>query len=253
MNRLQRWLDPFFGLALSVALAMAVFTAWPTTALAAGGLFGGADVATESRNVAEFEAVQTRGPDVVVRQGPVVAVSVKADRQLLPLLETVVEDTAQGKTLVLRWKPGSVVMTRHNPVVTITTPRLSAVLVQGSGDVLAEQIKGPRLLARVDGSGDIQLSGLLVDELKLEIKGSGDIQASGQAGRLAVAIAGSGDVRSSGLKADEVSVSIAGSGDASVQADKTLSVSIAGSGDVVYSGNASVRKTVAGSGSVSRR
>lgn len=253
MNRLQRWLDPFFGLALSAALAMAVFTAWPTAALAAGGLFGGGDVLSESRSVAEFEAVLTRGPDVVVRQGPVASVTVKADRQLLPLLETLVEDTAQGKTLVLRWKPHSLVMTRHNPVVTITTPRLSALLVQGSGDVLAEQIKGARLLARVDGSGDIKLTGLVVDELKLEVKGSGDIQASGQASRLAVAIAGSGDVQSSALRADEVSVSIAGSGDVSVQADKTLVVNIAGSGDVVYSGNASVRKTVAGSGSVSRR
>jgi len=253
MNRPQRWLDPIFGLALSVALAMAVLTAWPGVAQAAGGLLGSSDVVTENRSVAEFEAVLTRGPDVVVRQGPVASVSVKADRQLLPLLETLVEDTAQGKTLVLRWKPNSLVMTRHNPVVTITTPRLSALLVQGSGDVQAEQIKGPRLLARVEGSGDIQLNGLLVDALTLEIKGSGDIQASGQAGRLAVAITGSGDVRSSALKADDVSVSIAGSGDASVQADKTLAVSIAGSGDVVYSGNASVRKTVAGSGSVSRR
>ncbi len=253
MNRLLRWLDPLFGLALTGALAMAVLTALPGTALAAGGLFGGADMATESRTVADFEAVLTRGADVVIRQGSTLSVSVKAERTLLPLLETVVEDTAQGKTLVLRWKPNSLVMSRNTPVVTITTPRLSAVLVLGSGDVLAEQIKGPRLLARVEGSGDIKLSGLAVDELKLEIKGSGDILASGQATRLAVAIAGSGDVRSTDLKADDVSVSIAGSGDASVQADKTLVVSIAGSGDVVYSGNATVRKTVAGSGSVSRR
>ncbi len=253
MNRVLHWLDRFFGLALSAALAMAVLTAWPGAAQAAGNLFGSADLATEARNVAEFDAVLTRGPDVVVRQGAAVSVSVKADRQLLALLETVVEDTAQGKTLVLRWKPGSLVTTRHSPVVTITTPRLAALLVMGSGDVLAEQISGPRLLARVEGSGDIKLSGLAVDELKLEIKGSGDIQASGRATRLAVAIAGSGDVRSTGLLADDVSVSIAGSGDASVFADKTLAVSIAGSGDVVYSGNATVRKTVAGSGSVSKR
>ncbi|OYU92649.1 MAG: hypothetical protein CFE45_22465, partial [Burkholderiales bacterium PBB5] len=116
MNRLQRWLDPLFGLALSSALAMAVLTALPGNARAAGGLLGGADIVTESRTVADFEAVLTRGADVVVRQGSAVSVSVKADRTLLPLLETVVEDTAQGKTLVLRWKPNSLVMSRHNPV-----------------------------------------------------------------------------------------------------------------------------------------
>ena len=246
MKRLLRWLDPLFGVALSAALAMAVLTALPGMALAADG-------ATEVRTVAEFDAVVTRGPDVVVRQGATTSVSVKADRKQLPQLETVVEDTGPGKTLVIRWKPGSVWSARGNAEVTITAPRLSMLGVLGSGDVLAEQIKGARLLARIEGSGDIKLHGLAVDELKLEVKGSGDIEASGQAGRLSVAIAGSGDVQTRELKADDVSVNIAGSGDASVQAVKSLTVNIAGSGHVAYSGNPAVTKAVVGSGSVGRR
>lgn len=253
MTRLLRWLDPMFGLALAASLLMVAVTAWPGTALAGDWQRGNGEAATEQRNAADVDAVQTHGPSVVVRLGSTPSVSVKADRNLLPLLETVVEDTAHGKTLVVRWKRGTSFHAKVEPVVTVTVSRLSTLVVSGSGDIVAEALKLPRLSARVEGSGDIRLTGLAADELKLAVMGSGDIAVSGQARRLAVSIAGSGDIKTDALKADEVSVSIAGSGDASVNAEKSLAVSIAGSGDVVYSGNATLAKTVAGSGEVIKR
>ena len=253
MNRLMRWLDPLFGTVLAAALSMVVLTAWPGAAEAVDRVVGSGESVTEQRTVGDFDAVQTSSIKVLVRQGTTPSVSVQADRNLLPLLETVVEDGAQGKVLKLRWKRWSGVLTRVEPVVTVVVVRLQALTVSGSGNIVAEPLKLPKLLARVEGSGDVKLNGLVADELKIEIKGSGDVQASGRASQLSVSIAGSGDVQTADLKADDVVVSIAGSGDASVFADKTLAVSIAGSGDVVYGGNAVVKKSVAGSGSVGRR
>lgn len=253
MTRWLRWLDSIFGLALATSLLMVAVTVWPGVALAAERLAGDGEVATEPRSVADFEALLTQGPSVVVRQGGANAISVKADRNLLPLLETVVEDTRLGRTLVVRWKRGASVRTRVEPVVTVTAARLSALVVSGSGDIAGDALRLPRLSARVEGSGDIRLSALVVDELKLAVAGSGDLSASGQASRLAISIAGSGDVKADALRSDEVSVDIAGSGDASVHAEKRLSVSIAGSGDVVYRGNATLAKSVAGSGEVTKR
>lgn len=253
MTRLLRWLDPMFGLALAASLLMVAITAWPGAALAADWQRGNGEAATEQRNAAEVDAVQTNGPGVLLRQGATPSISVKADRNLLPLLETVVEDTAHGKTLVVRWKRGASFQTKVEPVVTVTLARVSALVVSGSGDLMAEALELPRLSARVQGSGDIRLTGLSVDELKLAVVGSGDIVASGRARQLAASIAGSGDIKTEALKADEVSVSIVGSGDASVQAEKSLSVNIAGSGDVVYRGNATLAKSVAGSGEVIKR
>ena len=253
MNGLMRWLDPLFGVALAAALSMVVLTAWPGSAQAADRVVGSGESVTEQRSVGEFDALQTSSIKVLVRQGATSSVSVQADRNLLPLLETVVEDGAQGKVLKLRWKRWSDIKTKVEPVVTVVVVRLQALTVSGSGDIVAEPLQQPRLLVRVEGSGDVKLNGLVADELKVEIKGSGDVKASGRASRLSVSIAGSGDVQTADLKADDVVVNIAGSGDASVFADKTLAVSIAGSGDVVYSGNAVVKKSVAGSGSVTRR
>lgn len=253
MNRLLRWLDPMFALALIASLMMMAVTAWPGAALAADWQRGNGEAATEQRSAAAVEAVQTNGPDLVVRQGATPSISVKADRNLLPLLETVVEDTVHGKTLVVRWKRGASFQTKVEPVVTVTLARVSALVVSGSGDIVADALQAPRLSARVQGSGDMRLTGLAVDELTLAVVGSGDIVASGQARQLAASITGSGDIQTASLKADDVSVSIAGSGDASVHAEKTLSVSIAGSGDVVYRGNAKLTKTLAGSGEVTKR
>lgn len=253
MNRLMRWLDPLFGVALVAALSMVVLTAWPGAAQAADRVLGSGEPATELRPVGDFDALRTSSIKVLVRQGTTPSVSVRADRNLLPLLETVVEDGANGKTLKLRWKRGYDIQSKVVPEVTVVVVRLQALMVSGSGDIVAERLQQAKLLVRVEGSGDVKLDGLSADELKVEIKGSGDAQASGRASRLSVSIAGSGDVQTADLKADDVVVSIAGSGDASVFADKTLAVSIAGSGDVVYSGNAVVKQSVVGSGSVGRR
>lgn len=249
-TRLLHWLDPLFALTLAGALAMVAATAWPRPAAAA-------DLATETRSVGQFEAVQTLGPAVRLRQGQATSVGVAAERSLLPLLETVVEDTRLGRTLVVRWKRGHGTVNLWSrgsePVVTIVAPQVTGLLVSGSGDLLAEGLSPPSLTARIDGSGDIRLIGLATDALALAVAGSGDITASGRSVRLTASVAGSGDIRAADLAAAMVEVNIAGSGDVRVQADKTLAVNIAGSGDVVYGGNPVLKQSILGSGSVTRR
>lgn len=247
-RRPLRWLDPQLGTALAAALVMVLATALPGTALAAAWVVGNGQAATEQRQLAEFDSVQTDGPTVLVRQGAVAAVTVQADANLLPLLETVVE----GRRLVLRWQRGTSIRTSVKPLVTVTAVKLTGLEVRGSGDLAGEGLRSPALAVRVSGSGDLRLSDLVTDELSVSVHGSGDVLASGSATRLAISIAGSGDVKTRGLKAEVVSVRIAGSGDADVQAQRTLDVAIAGSGDVVYSGAATVKKVIAGSGSVTQ-
>lgn len=253
MTRWIRFLDPVFGVALAATLAMLVITAWPTAASAAERVVGNGDAASETRSPGDFVALRIDAVDVVVRPGAPAAVTVQADRNLLALLVTRVEDGPDGRTLVVGWQRGSSVKTQVRPSVTVTAPALATLVVAGSGDLQAERLQGARLAVRVEGSGGVRLTQVAADALSLSVKGSGDIRADGRAQRLSVSIAGSGDVKTDGLPADEVSVGIAGSGDASVHAERSLTVSIAGSGDVVYSGAATLKQSIAGSGSVTRR
>lgn len=209
---------------------------------------------TESRNVGEFTGIAVRGSTTLrVSQGGQTSVQVTGDDQLLPLLETVVDN---GR-LEVRWKrgePADGAMKRYGPItVTVVTPRLTTLSLAGSGDVELAAFNTPKLSVAVAGSGSARLERLATEELGVSVAGSGDVKGSGQATRLSISIAGSGDVGLADLKADDVSVRIAGSGDAQVHADKALKVSIAGSGDVVYGGDAEVSRSVMGSGSVKKR
>jgi hypothetical protein len=212
---------------------------------------GSGRVATEKRAVSEFEAIAQHGSiDLIVRQTGKEGVEVSAEDNLLPLIETVVEN----RTLQVRFKRGEWARSHRNIRVTVDVIKLNAVAMAGSGDVLIEGVKTPSLKLTLSGSSDAQLRRLDADALELKISGSGDVAADGRARQVKVSIAGSGDAELAGLEADEVSVRIAGSGDANVTANKSLDVSVAGSGDVSYGGMvASVKSSMAGSGSISRR
>jgi carbon monoxide dehydrogenase subunit G len=226
------------------------------------GSFALAAPTTETRDVGAFEQIDVSGSmDLIVRQGPQTSVQVQADDKLLPLVETVVENGAKGARLKLRWKPAEGQFWRwsNGPqgdakvLVTVTTPRLTAVTSSGSGNTRIEAFKTPSMQLAVAGSGEARFDALATEELSVRVSGSGDVSGTGSAGRLKISVAGSGDVRLPEMRADEVSVSIAGSGNAAVAAQRTLDVSIAGSGNVSYTGDAQVKSSVAGSGSVRRR
>lgn len=234
-----------------VAPALVAMALLPAGAQAA--TTGSGKPASEPRSVAEFQAVASSGSmDLVVRQGAQ-SVQVEADDNLLPLLETVVENGRHGATLLVRWKKGERIYTRSKVVVTVSTPKLAAVSNSGSGDIRVETFQTPALALSLSGSGDARFDNLSADELTISISGSSDVAGKGRVGKVKIGISGSGDVKLAEMAADDVSVSIAGSGDASVNAARSLQVSIAGSGDVSYTGNPSLKSSVAGSGSINKR
>ena len=239
---------------LAATLATAFAGAFTGLALAET-VTGSGRVLAETRAAAGFEAVVLEASmKVVVRQGGQEAVQVRADDNLLPLIETFVENRGGDPTLVVRWKHGVSVRNSHEILVSVDAIRVRGLSASGSGTVEAAVVKTDRLRMAVAGSGDVLVRDLSADDVDASIAGSGDVRAGGRAARLKVSIAGSGDADLSALTADEVKVSIAGSGDARVTADTALSVAIAGSGDVRYGGKVTAVKTsIVGSGDVRRR
>jgi len=214
---------------------------------------GNGESATEAREVGSFDAVALSGSfEVVIRQGAGNKVEVRADRNLLPYIETRVVDGSKGRTLQIGTRQNTSLSTSNTPRITVEMPSLRRVSVAGSGKVGVEAMKATGVDAEVAGSGDIRFAQLDAERLTLRVSGSGDIMAAGRCVEAEIAIAGSGDVRAAELAAQDVKVSIAGSGDAQVNAAKRLKVSIAGSGDVKYTGEPEISSSIAGSGKVRR-
>lgn len=236
------------GLLPPLVLMVGLCTAAPQADAATRG---SGKASTESRTASDFDAIAVSGAMTLeVRQGAREAVSVTADDNVLPLVETVVE----ARTLRVRIKRGESVQTRTPIKVAVDVVKLSALSSSGASDVSVDGLKTPLLKLSIAGSGGAALKALQADALEVSIAGSGDLRGDGVARLVKLSIAGSGDAALTDLVADDVTVSIAGSGDAKVTANKTLSATVAGSGDVQYRGNATtVRSSVLGSGSISRQ
>lgn len=241
--------------AWSIAVALAAACVVTFVEPAAARTVGSGRVVSESRPAADFDSIAASASiDVVVRQAAKEAVTVEAEDNILPLVETVVEPSGAGKRLVIRFRKGESIST-HKPVkVSVDVVRLSGLSMAGSGDVQVKTLKSPSFKLSLSGSSDASLSDLTIDAFELSISGSSDVVAAGRAGKVSISIAGSGDAKMFDLMADDVRISIAGSGDAEVHADKSLEVSAAGSGEVVWTGNATqVKSRIAGSGSLTKK
>jgi hypothetical protein len=206
-------------------------------------------VATESREARAFTGVAVSIPaTVVLRQGEPASVSVEADDNLLPEVETVVE----GGTLKIRYKRNLDVPGRATLRVLVVSPTIESLSLAGSGDMLAESLRSKSLAISVAGSGDVRIAKLEADSLKASIAGSGDVKVAGKVATLSASIAGSGDLEAARLESARAKVSIAGSGDATLWVRESLDVSCVGSGDVRYVGDPVVKSSSVGSGSVTR-
>jgi hypothetical protein len=212
---------------------------------------GSGQAVSQAREVEAFDAVAVGGPfQVVLQPAAREAVSVQADDNLLPLVQTRVRDDGARRTLHVELPRHTQIEARTPIVVTVAVVRVAALAVGGVGRIAATGLQSPRLDVSVGGAGSIAMTALQAGELVLSIGGSGRIDAAGRAEKLRLSIGGSGAVRAEGLRTPVASVSIAGSGDAHVHAEQTLSVSIAGSGSVVYRGEPALSTSIVGSGRV---
>jgi hypothetical protein len=247
MNPTRRRLLAASALALAAAapLVHAAGWGWPR----GEQVRGNGNIQRQARELASFSGVALSMPGKVeVRSGAREGVTIETDANLLPLIETVVDNG----TLTIRGKDHMLPQTRTLKFV-VTTRSLERLSVSGSGDIDADALRGKRLQIAIGGSGDIKVDKVEGDSLAVDVSGSGDLEVDdGSVRSLAAAIAGSGDIDLAHVRSDEAKIKIAGSGDTKVWVRNALSASIAGAGDIEYYGDPSVRKSVAGSGGVRR-
>lgn len=207
---------------------------------------GSGNVVTESRPVADVQSVDLAGSgELTIIQGDAESLSVAAEDNILPLLETVVEKGA----LRIGFKGDAAPTIKVK--MTLTVKGLTRVKLSGSGKIRADKLTAADSLdVALVGSGMIDLKGVECAKWNLAVTGSGAVKAAGHAREQKVTVVGSGDYEGFPLETENSEVSVSGSGDCEVNAKEKLTVTISGSGDVDYTGAAAVTKKVSGSGAV---
>jgi hypothetical protein len=191
-------------------------------------VIGSGNVISETRSVSGFSSINLQGSAAVnVTFGPTESVVVKADDNILPLIET----TVQGDKLVIATKSNANITNAGLVLVSITMKSIQDLTLSGSGNIVVTGLAGKNLAVSLPGSGNITVNGS-ADSVNIKLPGSGNIFCNG-------------------LKAHAVTVSLSGSGNIDVYASESLDANILGSGAIHYDGNpARVTKSVTGSGSI---
>ncbi len=210
---------------------------------------GNGNLKKETRTVADFSSLSSHGAmDVKIEYGNSNSISVEADENLLPYIETKVEN---GK-LVIQTTKNVNLKSRSKMVVTVSMTKINDLELSGSGnmDGNGSFTSGEKTEIKLSGSGNIHLNSGSFKDLDFSISGSGNIVVKGgSANTVSAAVSGSGNVDCSDIAAENVEVKISGSGNARVNANKSLTAKISGSGNVFYKGSATnISTKVAGSG-----
>lgn len=210
---------------------------------------GNGNFKTETRQVATFSSLSSQGSiDVQVNFGTPGSITVQADENLLPYIETTVENG----TLKIKSKDHVNLKSSAKIRVAVSMEKINDLRLGGSGNIdgSGNFTSDGKTAISVSGSGNIHLNGGSYGDMRLRVSGSGNISIKkATANNLDTEISGSGNINCSGLSSQNVTASISGSGNAHVNAEKSVDAKISGSGNVFYSGKpASVTSKTAGSG-----
>jgi hypothetical protein len=221
------------------ALVCVIIVAAGVIVLAVSGVFDGSSssttvtgsgvAATQARHVAAFTKLDLAGSNnVKVVIGSRQSVFVNADDNLLRRVTTRVE---RGRLVI---ETNGTLTTRSPMSVVITVPSLEAIVLSGSGTIVARNIHSQRLT--------------------LTLSGSGLLRARGTVTRLDVALSGSGDAQLGQLVARDARAVVSGAGQIVLTATQTLHAAVPGRGAIVYGGNPGhMTRSITGTGAITKR
>lgn len=211
------------------------------------GVDGNGHVVTENRDVSSFDAIKVGGAfNVILTQGNSEALTIEADENLLPLIETRVK----GGTLVISTKEN--IRDAKELNIYITFNKIRKLNFSGACDVKS---KGVLSFSTLDfdasGASEIKLE-LNADKMTCDYSGASEIEFSGTAGVCEIQISGAAELKAYDLECEEMELDLSGAADAKVNVTKSLRVEASGAASVRYKGNPSIDQRVSGAGSVQK-
>lgn len=207
---------------------------------------GSGHVISETRSVNGFDRVAIAGSGrLTIVQGTEESLTIQADDNLLPLIETKVS----GGTLSIG--PREVNLQPSSPILyQLKLKNLRALQLSGSLHAQCDQLATDRLSVQVSGSGKVMIGKFEAKQLEGELSGSGEILVAGRVDEQKLAVSGSGHYEGAELASSVTDAQISGSGSLTVWARDSLSAQVSGSGHIGYYGGPKVGSRVSGSGGV---
>ena len=198
----------------------------------------------DARSLGPFERLHLdTAAKVIVRQGDRQLVEVIAEGNVVPLVDTYIEQRTLhiGATRPFRSARATVV---------ITVRRLDRIEAGGATVATIEGFDLPALSLAQAGSSTMQVKDAFIGRLHAVLRGSSTLSISGMADELRVDFGDTSTLQATGLEAKAVSVSGLGSAQAAVWATDSLNVALDGSAGLSFYGNLMPTLATAGAATV---
>lgn len=193
------------------------------------GVKGSGNVVTETRDISGFKAIDVSGVfnvEIVAQKG--FSVQIEADDNLIPLIQTEVNDGVLEISTEKRIKSSS------KMTIRISAPDIEKIQVSGVAKVSLTELKNAALKIDTSGASKVTVAGETRD-LNIEVSGASKIEAANLSSVNA-------DINASG--ASQVSVNVTGD----------LKADCSGASNVTYSGTpTNVEKHASGASKIEQR
>lgn len=195
---------------------------------------GNGNVQKQTRNPGTFSKVHSSGSaNVVIMNGSNCSVTVEDDENLLPYMETVVNNG----TLQIHYRDG-ISVTNDHAKIYVTAPTLDGVTTSGTSDItMSDLLHNPgKITFKTSGTGSIE-GEVNAPAISVNLSGTGTVKLRGRTKDFDCRISGVGHADCGNLQSENTTVDVSGVGDAHVFASVHLKASVSGTGSVYYRGN----------------
>ena len=136
---------------------------------------GSGPVLEEIRETGDFTGVRNTGSfDVYVTRGDGFSVVVRAQENLIPIIETFVS----GNTLIIELENNTCIRSNSDIEVHVSMPETEELSLTGSGRMFADMISSSEVEISNSGSGYMEIDSIMSGSLILDNSGSGHIEVN---------------------------------------------------------------------------
>jgi Putative auto-transporter adhesin, head GIN domain len=197
---------------------------------------GNGNIKEEQRQVAEFTGVEVGGGvELEIRTGGERRVTISADENVLPLLETKVENG------VLQLRRANGLRPTRTIKLTVVTPKLEWIGVSGGVTLKAHAPASTKLTLEGSGGTEIDVRGIDVENLVVELTGGGQAQLAGKAKSARFELSGGVVLDAQGLEVETARIDASGGVDARIAVSKEITGEMSGGVGVRVKGRPSVK------------
>jgi hypothetical protein len=223
-------------------IGLACFTS--ATALA-DEIRGDGNFIDQTRTVPAFHVIDVEsGIQVEVHVGAKAKVEIRAEDNILPLVETEVS----GETLHIRFAEGT-----HSDAgvnIRVTVPSLTRIKADGGARVSGEIAKVDSLKLEASGGAEVRLQGLEVKSLQANGSSAATLDLAGRADELALKATGATRFPLENLAVRAVQISASGACRGAIQASELVTGSITGASSLNITGGAKAQVASTGASSL---